>query len=85
MTGGLNKPEEVYSRFRTFPGSNLIQMPLLLSGKDEEGNQVDVPRIPLSTAQFAKFRMERGGDWLAYKEVSDLIAYDRSIEVLMFK
>jgi len=90
MAEGLNKPEEIYQRtvtttvdygkFRKFPGANIVQMPLLLSGKDEKGNQIDVPRVLMNTFELAVNREDKAGEypeWLEYRDVSDLIAYDR--------
>jgi hypothetical protein len=43
---------DVPTRFRSFEGANLYNMPLLLSGKDESGNIIDVPRLPMTPKQL---------------------------------
>ena len=47
---------------REFYGKLIVQMPLLVSGKDEKGNVVDVPRDPASFAYVLKRRMEAPQD-----------------------
>ncbi len=47
-------------RFRSFYGRNIDQMPLLLSGKDEKGNVVDVPRVPMTPKQLLYERVHGG-------------------------
>ena len=43
---------DVPLRLRSFPGRNIDQMPLLLSGKDKEGEVVDVVRTPTTVKQL---------------------------------
>ena len=43
---------------REFYGQLRVQMPLLVSGKDEQGNVIDIPRDPASFAYVLKRRME---------------------------
>lgn len=52
----VNQPIQV-SHFKFFPGRNIDQMPLLLSGKDVQGNVVDVPRVPLTGKQLLEYRL----------------------------
>src|SRR3989344_1260133 len=47
---------------REFYGQPIVQMPLLVSGKDEKGNVVDVPRDPPSFAYVLERRMEAPQD-----------------------
>src|SRR3989344_968193 len=47
---------------REFYGQPIVQMPLLVSGKDEKGNVVDVPRDPASFAYVLERRMEAPQD-----------------------
>lgn len=47
---------------REFYGQPRVQMPLLVSGKDEKGNVVDVPRDPASFAYVLERRMEAPQD-----------------------
>lgn len=44
---GINIPR----RLRSFSGRTIDQMPTLLSGKDKNGNVVDVPRVPMTPKQ----------------------------------
>ena len=43
---------DVPRRFRSFYGRNIDQMLLLLSGEDEAGDVVDVPRVPMTLKQL---------------------------------
>ncbi|MBI2146657.1 hypothetical protein HYU22_04930 [Candidatus Woesearchaeota archaeon] len=47
---------------REFYGETRLQMPLLVSGKDEHGKVVDVPRIPASFAYVLERRLEAPKD-----------------------
>src|SRR3989344_4425908 len=47
---------------REFYGQARVQMPLLVSGKDEKGNVVDVPRNPASFAYVLERRMNAPED-----------------------
>ncbi len=55
LSGQTERAPELH---REFYGKLRIQMPLLVSGKDEKGNVVDVPRVPASFAYVLKRRME---------------------------
>lgn len=48
---------DVPLRLRSFYGRNIDQMPLLLSGKDESGKVVDVPRDPITPKQLLYMRV----------------------------
>ena len=54
--------ERVPEPHRDFYGQPIVQMPLLVSGKDEKGNVVDVPRDPASFAYVLERRMEAPTD-----------------------
>src|SRR3989344_6876115 len=47
---------------REFYGQPRVQMPLLVNGKDEKGNVVDVPRDPASFAYVLERRMKAPED-----------------------
>ena len=50
--------ERTVDPYREFYGQPRVQMPLLVSGKDEQGNVVDVPCEPASFACVLERRME---------------------------
>ncbi len=56
------KSERVPELHREFYGQPRLQMPLLVSGKDEKGNIVDVPRDPASFAYVLERRMKAPQD-----------------------
>lgn len=45
-------------QFKLFEGSAVREMPVLLSGKNEKGEIVDVPRLPMSSYGFMKRYVE---------------------------
>lgn len=63
--------ERVPEPYKEFYGDPLVQMPLLVSGKDAEGNVVDVPRVPLSVAEVLERRLKAPRDviktWRDYR------------------
>src|SRR3989338_9991885 len=52
------KSERLPDLHREFRGSLRVRMPLLVSGKDEQGNVVDAARDPVSFAYVLERRME---------------------------
>src|SRR3989338_1155854 len=62
MTLTLSGQTERLEPHREFYGEFRLQMPLLVSGKDEKGNVVDVPRDPASFAYVLERRMEAPQD-----------------------
>ena len=60
MTLQLNGQSE--QRYREFHGAVVDQMPLLVSGRNEQGEVVDVPRDPASFAYVLERRMEAPQD-----------------------
>ncbi|MBU1136428.1 MAG: hypothetical protein ABIG37_03280 [Nanoarchaeota archaeon] len=58
MTPQLNSQVEEYKKF---DGRNAEQMPLLLAGKDKEGREIDVPRVPVWTARIMGKRIDISG------------------------
>lgn len=56
------KTERMLDPHKEFYGHPKIQMPLLVSGKDEEGNIIDVPRNPASFAYVIERRMNAPED-----------------------
>ena len=74
MTLELNETVEPY---REFYGSNVQQMPLLISGKDDKGEVIDIPRIPLSVAGLMERRLNSSkGAWKDnYFDNGDAIVY----------
>jgi len=47
---------------KEFYGQPIVQMPLLVSGRNKEGEQIDVPRDPVSFAYVIERRMEAPQD-----------------------
>ncbi len=76
MSSQLNMPSVDYN-YKEFLGGNAEQMQLLLSGKDNNGIVVDVPRVPISVFgvmeqrivvfEFLKLASNRG--WRAYRRL----------------
>ena len=63
MTLQLSGQSEILPEpHREFYGQARVQMPLLVSGKDEKGNVVDVPRDPASFAYVLERRMNAPED-----------------------
>src|SRR3989338_119690 len=54
--------ERVPESHREFYGELRVQMPLLVSGKDKQGNVIDVPRVPASFADVLERRMDAPQD-----------------------
>src|SRR3989338_8007669 len=52
------KSEIIAEPHREFYGQPRVQMPFLVSGKDEKGNVIDVPRDPASFGYVIERRME---------------------------
>lgn len=78
MTLDLN---ETIQPYRAFPeegtAPNTEQMPLLISGKDSDGNVVDIPRVPFTVADVMERRLNSSKpDWKAnHFDTGDGIAY----------
>ncbi len=58
MTLQLSGQSERVEPYRKLYGDLRVQMPLLVSGKDEKDNVVDIPRVPASFAHVLKRRMK---------------------------
>ena len=58
MTLQLTGLSEGFPAYREFYGEPIVQMPLLVSGKDEQGNVVDIAREPASFAYVIERRMK---------------------------
>lgn len=54
----INRHFERAKRFEVFVGPLAKSLPRLLTGKDEQGNVVDLPRVPLSVASIQARRYE---------------------------
>ncbi|MEK6969794.1 MAG: hypothetical protein AABW48_05180 [Nanoarchaeota archaeon] len=54
--------ERLLEPHREFYGQPIVKMPLLVSGKDEEGKVIDVPRDPASFTYVLERRMEAPED-----------------------
>ena len=56
------KSERLPEPHKEFYGQPRVQMPLLISGRNEKGEQIDVPRDPVSFAYVLERRMEAPQD-----------------------
>ncbi|PIN81517.1 hypothetical protein COV13_00885 [Candidatus Woesearchaeota archaeon CG10_big_fil_rev_8_21_14_0_10_32_9] len=72
--------------FKEFYGANYKQMPLLISGKNEKGKVVDIPRIPLSYEGLMKRKLQvlnasqeiQDAWYTNYFDTGDGVATDRA-------
>ena len=62
-------------KFKPFEGKNIDRMQELRTGRDADGNQIDVPRRLISPGELAELRLHSPADDREYARNQTLLTY----------